>query len=203
MRNLNISAYPVKAPLSNCRRKPAHQLLSDWTYWSRCVNSQFCSVILRLYMDSASGRAIRALDLELRPVFIGTLTTICICTTVVPSSYPRPRLSQPTGSLPTSWESSSCNVSIIDDLFQTLALPHQPLRYIKLLPRVNKRNMRERSLLLLSAYHYRIPAPGAGKTSPHVMIGFWSSFSLVDQKTLRGFLAIRKAHQCKTNATAI
>ena len=191
MRNLNISAYPVKAPLSN------------WTYWSRCVNSQFCSVILSLYMDSASGRAIRALDLELRPVFIGTLTTICICTTVVPSSYPRPRLSQPTGSLPTSWESSSCNVSIINDLFQTLALPHQPLRYIKLLPRVNKRNMRQRSLLLLSDYHYRIPAPGAGKTSPHVMIGLLSSFSLVDQKMLRGFLANHKAHQRKTNATAI
>ena len=47
--------------------------------------------------------------------------------------------------------------------------------------------MRERSLLLLSDYHYRIPAPGAGKTSPHVIIGFWSSFSLVDQKIATRF----------------
>lgn len=52
--------------------------------------------------------------------------------------------------------------------------------------------MRQGLLLLLSDYHYRIPAPGAGKTSPHVMIGLLSSFSLVDQKMQRGFLANHK-----------
>lgn len=57
--------------------------------------------------------------------------------------------------------------------------------------------MRKRSLLLLSDYNYRIPAPGAGKTSLHVMIGFWSSFSLVDQKMLRGFLPITKRINAK------
>ena len=145
-------------------------------------------------MDIASGRAIRALDLPRVQVYLYYCSPQFISSTTLVANWH--------GSLPTSWDSSSCNVSIKWFVLDTCAAPLAVGLY-KITAEVNKRNVRERSLLLLSDYHYRIPAPGAGKTSPPVMIGFWSSFSLVDQKMLRGFLANHKAHQCKTNATAI